>query len=145
MRGIDRTRCGAHLREDRQDVGRGRDARQCERRQHAEQRKPRGEPHGMKFDSLDRYLLEERPPKAQLVKELLKERADVPGAAAFYQGIQMLGPKTPDLTLIALRLVLAGKTADDASVVRLRQIIERARAKGIDAQSAVEAYYKELE
>jgi hypothetical protein len=99
----------------------------------------------MKFDSLDRYLLEEKPPKAQVVKELLDQRADVPGAAAFYQGIQMLGPKTPDLTLIALRLVLAGKTADDSSVVRLRQIVERARAKGIDAQSAVEAYYKELE
>jgi hypothetical protein len=99
----------------------------------------------MKFDFLDRYLLEEKPPKAEVVKELLKQRADVPGAAAFYQGIQMLGPKTPDLTLIALRLVLAGKTADDAAVVRLRQIVERARAKGIDAQSAVDAYYKELQ
>jgi hypothetical protein len=99
----------------------------------------------MKFDSLDRYLLDEKPPKAQVVKELLKERADVPGAAAFYQGIQMLGPKTPDLTLIALRLVLAGKTADDSSVIRLRHIVDRARAKGVDVQNAIEAYYKELE
>jgi hypothetical protein len=99
----------------------------------------------MKFDYLDRYLLEENPPKAQVVKELLKQRADVPGAAAFYQGIQMLGPKTPDLTLIALRLVLAGKTADDERVVRLRGIVDRARAKGIDVQSAIDAYYKELE
>ena len=99
----------------------------------------------MKFDYLDRYLLEETPPKAQVVKELLKQRSEVPGAAAFYQGIQMLGPKTPDLTLIALRLVLAGKTADDERVVRLRGIIERARAKGIDAQAATDAYYKELE
>jgi hypothetical protein len=99
----------------------------------------------MKFDSLDRYLLEEQPSKAQVVKELLKERADVPGAAAFYQGIQMLGPKTPDLTLIALRLVLAGKKADDSTVVRVRRIVERARAKGIDSQSAIEAYYKELQ
>ncbi len=56
----------------------------------------------------------------------------------------MLGPKTPDLTLIALRLVLAGKAADDVSVVRLRQLTDRARAKGIDVQSATEAYYKEL-
>lgn len=99
----------------------------------------------MKFDSLDGYLLEEKPPKAQVVKELLKDRADVPGSAAFYQGIQMLGSKTPDLTLIALRLVLAGKKADDTTVIRMRQIVERARAKGIDAQSAVEAYYKELQ
>lgn len=99
----------------------------------------------MEFHFLDRYLLEGTPSKAQVVKDLLKERADVPGAAAFYQGIHMLGPKTPDLTLIALRLVLAGKPADDVHVVRLRHLSERARAKGIDAQSAIDAYYKELE
>lgn len=98
----------------------------------------------MDFDLLDRYLLDGAPPKGQVVKDLLKHRAGVPGAAAFYQGIEMLGPKTPDLTLIALRLVLAGKPADDVHVVRLRQLVERARAKGIDAQSAVDAYYKEL-
>lgn len=99
----------------------------------------------MDFDLLDRYLLEGAPPKAEVVKDLLKNRAGAPGAAAFYQGIQMLGPKTPDLTLIALRLVLAGKPADDAHVVRLRDLTERARAKGADAQSAADAYYKELE
>lgn len=99
----------------------------------------------MDFDYLDRYLLDGAPPKAQVVKDLLKKRADVPGAAAFYQGIQMLGPKTPDLTLIALRLILAGKPADDVHVVRLRNLVDRARAKGIDAQSSIDAYYKELE
>lgn len=98
----------------------------------------------MDFDLLDRYLLEGAPPKAQVVKDLLKRRVEVPGSAAFYQGIAMLGPKTPDLSLIALRLVLAGKPADDAHVVRLRDLSERARAKGADAQSAVDAYYKEL-
>lgn len=99
----------------------------------------------MDFNFLDRYLLDGVPSKAQVVKEVLQKRADVPGAAAFYQGIGMLGPKTPDLTLIALRLVLAGKPADDVHVVRLRHLSERARAKGVDAQSAVDAYYKELE
>ena len=99
----------------------------------------------MDFNFLDRYLLDGAPPKAQVVKELLKKRSGVPGTAAFYQGIQMLGPKTPDLTLIALRLVLAGKPADDVHVVRLRHLSERARAKGVDAQTAVDAYYKELE
>jgi len=98
----------------------------------------------MEFDFLDRYLLDGTPPKAQVVQQLLARRADVPGAAAFYQGIQMLGSKTPDLTLIALRLVLAGKTADDTHVVRLRQIVDRARASGIDRQSSVDAYYKEI-
>ncbi len=98
----------------------------------------------MDFDFLDRYLLDGAPSKAQVVGELLKRRFDVPGAAAFYQGIQMLGAKTPDLTLIALRLVLAGKTAGDERVVRLRQIVDRARANGIDRQSAVDAYFKEI-
>lgn len=99
----------------------------------------------MDFNLLDRYLLDGAPSKAQVVKDLLKQPTDVPGTAAFYQGIRMLGPKTPDLTLIALRLVLAGKPADDVHVVRLRHLVDRARAKGIDAQSAVDAYYKELE
>ncbi len=99
----------------------------------------------MDFNFLDRYLLDGAPSKAQVVKELLSKPAGAPGAAAFYQGIRMLGPKTPDLTLIALRLVLAGKPADDVHVVRLRHLSERARAKGIDAQTAVDAYYKELE
>jgi len=99
----------------------------------------------MQFHLLDRYLLDGSPAKAQVVKEVLEHRADVPAAAAFYQGIELLGPKTPDLTLIALRLVLAGKPADDARVVRLRHIVDRARAKGVDAQSAVDAYYEELD
>lgn len=99
----------------------------------------------MQFDFLDRYLLDGAPAKAQVVKELLAHRSDAPGAAAFYQGIQMLGPKTPDLTLIALRLVLAGKTAGDESVVRVRELVERARANGEDRQEAVDAYYKELQ
>ena len=98
----------------------------------------------MDFDLLDRYLLDEKPSKAQVVKELLKNRHDVPGAAAFYQGIEMLGHKTPDLTLIALRLLLAGKPADDVHVVRIRQLVDRARANGIDRQLSIDQYYKEL-
>jgi hypothetical protein len=98
----------------------------------------------MEFEFLDRYLLDGAPPKAQVVKELLGRRTEVPGTAAFYQGIEMLGPKTPDLSLIALRLVLAGKTADDVHVIRMRQIVDRARANGTDRQTAVDQYYKEI-
>jgi hypothetical protein len=98
----------------------------------------------MQFDFLDGYLLDGVPPKAQVVKRLLADRADVSGAAAFYEGMRMLGPKTPDLALIALRLVLAGKTADDARVVRLRQIVDRVRAKGSDRQGAIAEYRKEI-
>lgn len=98
----------------------------------------------MDFDLLDRYLLDESVKKNEVVAQLLKSRPDAPGAAAFYQGMELLGPKTPDLTLIALRLILAGKKADDESVIRLRGIIERARANGIDAASARENYRREL-
>ena len=56
----------------------------------------------------------------------------------------MLGPRTPDLTLVALRLVLAGRRADDASVVQLRGYAEGARAGGADAAAAREAYQRML-
>ena len=98
----------------------------------------------MDFDFLDRYLLEEMPAKREVVKELLKRRCDVPGAAPFYQGIEMLGAKTPDLTLIALRLVLAGKKADDSRVMRVRELVEQTRAKGSGRQAAIASYYEEL-
>jgi hypothetical protein len=98
----------------------------------------------MQFEFLDRYLLDGEPAKAQVVKQLLQAPAGVPGAAPFYEGMRMLGPKTPDLTLIALRLVLAGKAAEDGRVIALRQIVERARAKGIDRESAVADYHRQL-
>lgn len=98
----------------------------------------------MQFEFLDRYLLDAVPSKAEVVKQLLKQPSGVPGAAPFYEGMRILGAKTPDLTLIALRLVLAGKTADDARVIAMRQIVERARAKGIDRETAVAAYRREL-
>jgi len=82
----------------------------------------------MEFESLDAYLLDNAPSKAEVVRELLERRPPAAGAAPFYEGIQRLGARTPDLTLIALRLVLAGKKADDAAVTWLRDVVARARA-----------------
>ena len=93
------------------------------------------------FELLDRYLLDGTPEKAEVVKALLEARAGGAPAQAFYDGMRLLGPRTPELSLIALRLVLAGKRADDVSVVRLREIVERAR--GNDA-AAREEYRAEL-
>jgi len=98
----------------------------------------------MDFDLLDRYLLDESVKKSEVVAHLLKTRPQAKGAAPFYQGLELLGAKAPDLTLIALRLVLAGKKADDESVIRMRAIVDRSRAKGIDAAAARENYFKEL-
>ncbi len=98
----------------------------------------------MDFPLLDRYLLEAKPPKEEVVAALLRERPQAPGADPFYEGMKILGPRTPDLSLMALRLVLAGKKADDAAVKRLRAIVERARKHGSDAPDAIAAYKKEL-
>lgn len=96
----------------------------------------------MNFEFLDRYLLDGTPAKADVVQRLLAERSDAPAAQAFYEGMRILGARTPDLTLIALRLVLAGKKADDESVVALRSMIEQ--AKGGDT-GAREQYKQELD
>lgn len=90
----------------------------------------------MSFEPLDQYLLTGDPPKGDVVAGLLAERSAVPAAAPFYEGIRLLGPRTPDLTLIALRLVLAGKPADDAAVVELRELSDRSRKGDRDAREA---------
>jgi hypothetical protein len=82
----------------------------------------------MPFELLDQYLLTGAPEKGRVVSALLADPSDAPGAAAFYEGMRLLGPRTPDLTLLALRLVLAGRAADDAGVVALRSASDRARS-----------------
>ena len=82
----------------------------------------------MDFESLDAYLLDGMPPKAEVVRQLLENRPRERAAAAFYEGFERVGARTPDLALIALRLVLAGVKADDAAVTRARDLIARVHA-----------------
>lgn len=88
----------------------------------------------MHFELLDGYLLDGTPPKSEVVLKLLEIRPNAEGAGAFYEGLERLGARTPDLALIALRLVLAGKKADDVTVARLRDLVERARAGDASAR-----------
>ena len=81
----------------------------------------------MEFELLDGYLLGGKPDKGEVVRRLLESPSRVEGASAFYEGMRLLGKRTPELSLIALRLVLARRRADDASVTGLRAVIERAR------------------
>ncbi|MGA8574552.1 MAG: hypothetical protein WB609_02550 [Candidatus Cybelea sp.] len=82
----------------------------------------------MDFELLDSYLLDGSPSKPEVVRALLEDRPQAEsGAAPFYEGIERLGSRTPDLALIALRLVLAGRKADDATVTWLRGVVARAR------------------
>jgi hypothetical protein len=99
----------------------------------------------MQFESIDDYLLTGAPRKADVVAALLARRSELPAAAPFYEGMQLLGARTPDLTLVALRLVLAGKRADDANVVELRGFAEQARAGGEGAAAARAAYARLLD
>jgi hypothetical protein len=90
----------------------------------------------MSFELLNRYLLSGDPPKAQVVTALLEDRSPAPQAAAFYEGMRLLGARTPDLTLIALALVFSGHRPDDASVSALRDLSERARRGDAGARAA---------
>ncbi len=98
----------------------------------------------MDFVLLDRYLLDGEPAKADLVAAL-EASADLPPAARpFVEGMRMLGTRAPELSFVALRLVLAGQPADDERVVALRGLVERARAGGPDAAAARATYAKML-
>ena len=98
----------------------------------------------MDFPLLDRYLLDGISSKEEVVRALLEQRPDAPGAAPFYEGMKILGTRTPELSLIALRLVFAGKKADDGAVKRLRTTVERVRKKGPDADAARADYEAQL-
>lgn len=93
----------------------------------------------MDFELLDGYLLHGAPPKGEVVRRLLESAPGGARAAPFYEGMRLLAARTPDLSLIALRLVLAGKTADDASVTQLRNIVMRARDGDATALQAYRA------
>lgn len=95
----------------------------------------------MEFDLLDGYLLDGSPPKGEVIRRLLELPAPSPRAAPFYEGLRILGARTPDLSLMALRLVLAGKPADDAAVTQLREIVARARAGDAQARETYRSLF----
>lgn len=93
----------------------------------------------MSFELLDGYLLDGAPSKAEVVRKLLESPVGGQAAAPFYEGMRLLGARTPELALLALRLTVAGKRPDDAAVVRLRGIIERARVGDASARDEYRA------
>jgi hypothetical protein len=93
---------------------------------------------------IDAHLLDGKLSRGELVAQMLASEAPTDRARPFYEGMRSLGARTPELSLIALRLVLAGRRADDAAVVRLRDLVEAARAGGSQAEAARLAYGAEL-
>ncbi|MDP9023891.1 MAG: hypothetical protein M3N13_00765 [Candidatus Eremiobacteraeota bacterium] len=99
----------------------------------------------MIFELIDRYLLDGTPARPEVVRAILSEPSSLPAALPFYEGMRILGGRTPDLSLIALRLVLAGKRADDAAVVKLRDLASLAKRGGEAGASARSEYRAALE
>jgi hypothetical protein len=89
---------------------------------------------------IDGYFLRGTPQRSGLVAQLLAARASAEAARPFYEGFRILGARVPDLSLIALRLVLAGRRADDDAVKNLQAIVERIRKGGAQAQAARSEY-----
>jgi hypothetical protein len=77
---------------------------------------------------IDAYLLDGTPSKAETVNAVLADRQPLERAQPFYRALEALGARVADEALIALRLTLAGKTADDDAVRQLRAAVAAARS-----------------
>ena len=86
---------------------------------------------------IDRYLLGEPVSKPDVVAELLADRSELPAAAPFYRAFEAVGTRAADEAFVALRLVLAGREADDAAVRRLRALVRIARAAATGDRAGV--------
>ncbi len=93
----------------------------------------------MELHPLDGYLLDGSPDKADAIAAALRDRSPDPQAQPFYRALDTVGARAADEALLALRLVLGGKAADDASIVEARAA--RARAKTGEAEGR-EAYFR---
>lgn len=89
---------------------------------------------------LDAHLLDGNPSREELVATLLATPPVSERARPYYEGLRILGARTPELALIALRLALAGRTVDDASVTRFRGLLQNARAGGAGSENARKEY-----
>lgn len=96
----------------------------------------------MALDLLDRYLLGEAVPKAELVKTLLANPAAAPSAAPFYRALAAVGARAADEAFIALRLVLRGEAPTDGAVRELRGLVARARGPEGPARESARAAYR---
>jgi len=94
---------------------------------------------GMSFTFIDGYLLDGRPAKAEAIASALAERSANPAAAPFYRALDVVGARAADESLIALRLVLAGRAVDDDAIRRVRAILGRVHAGDGDARAAYAA------
>jgi hypothetical protein len=94
----------------------------------------------MPFHAIDGYLLDGRPAKIEAIAAALRERVTAEAAQPFYRALEAVGARAADEALIALRLVIAGKSPDDDAVRRLRSLAMLAR--GADGTAQAGAFAK---
>ena len=96
----------------------------------------------MGFEVIDGYLLRGSPAKGDVVAAVLADRVDSPAAAPFYRALEAVGVRAADEAFVALRLILAGRNADDDAVRRLRAFAAVARAAHVGDAPALAAALK---
>ncbi|MBC5829514.1 MAG: hypothetical protein GIW98_04910 [Candidatus Eremiobacteraeota bacterium] len=96
----------------------------------------------MEFDFIDNYLLDERPAKADTIRQILAQRSALSAAAPFYRALETLGVRAADEAIMALRLVLAGKTPTDERVKRMRDVVTSSRSAPDGARDRVRDEYE---
>ncbi len=77
---------------------------------------------------IDGYLLDGRPDKAAAIAAVLRDRVPIAAALPFYRALEAVGVRAADEALIALRLTLAGTSASDEIVRRVRGLAALAAA-----------------
>ena len=90
----------------------------------------------MELHPLDGYLLDGHPNKADAIAAALRERSGDPKAQPFYRALETVGARAADEALLALRLVLGGKPADDETIVAARAARASAKAGPPEARAA---------
>jgi hypothetical protein len=90
---------------------------------------------------LDGYLLDGRPGKADAIAAALRDRSTDAKAQPFYRALEALGARAADEALLALRVVLGGKHADDEAIIAARAA--RAAVKS-NEPGAREAYLRSV-
>jgi hypothetical protein len=91
----------------------------------------------MAGELVDRYLLGEPVSKPEVVAALLADRSPAAAAEPFYRALEAVGTRAADEAFVALRLVLAGRLADDGAVRRLRGLAAVARATAVGNAAGV--------
>jgi hypothetical protein len=91
----------------------------------------------MQFHAIDGYLLDGRPSKADAIATVLADRVADERAAPFYRAFEAVGVRAADEALLALRLVLAGRPADDSTIRRLRGLVALSQVRDPKALGAL--------